>query len=662
MKKVIIGLGLLCVYQMGNAQEAIKELPGKPELVSSEQTLAKLAAAEKGDYKYTVEDYFKKPAQSEFQLSPNGNYLSYRQRDTNGKRHVFIKDINTKKTTLVLKETEDLIRYYGWANNNRLLYIKDNAGDENHHLFAVDIDGENNKELTPFKGVKVMFKSELPDQEDYIIILMNKTNPQIFEPFKINIKTGALEKLFENTDMFNPVDEYYFDKNGDLKAYSRKEQVTEKVLYYRSSKDAPFEKVIQTNWNQNFYMLDFDHTGKYPNGAYMISTLETNTNEVVLYDLKEKRVIKKMFHDSTFDVSSWRYSKKRNYEIDFFYYNGEKQVYVPVSETYKKMHKRFTSEFPDKEYQITSVTKNEDKYLLYITSDKLYGTYYFYDLQKDTIEELFDLMPQLKPVEMAEMRPIKFKSRDGLDIYGYLTIPKDSKDKKVPLIVNPHGGPYGPRDLWRFNPETQLFASRGYATLQINYRGSGGYGKKFFTAGFKQIGRKMLDDLEDGVAYAKSLGFIDETKVAIYGGSYGGWAALGGLVKTPDLYTCAVDYVGVSNLFTVFKSFPVYWKPYLKQMYEMMYDPENPEEVEIMKAISPALNAEKITKPLFVVQGANDPRVNIDESDQIVENLRKRNFDVPYMVKYNEGHGFSHEENQIHFYKTMMGFFAQNLK
>jgi dipeptidyl aminopeptidase/acylaminoacyl peptidase len=172
----------------------------------------------------------------------------------------------------------------------------------------------------------------------------------------------------------------------------------------------------------------------------------------------------------------------------------------------------------------------------------------------------------------------------------------------------------------------------------------------------------MLDDLEDGVAYAQTLGIIDDRKTAIYGGSYGGLATLGGLVKTPDLYACGVDYVGVSNLFTFFKSFPPYWKPYLAQMYEQWYDANNPEEVEIMKAVSPALNVDKITKPLFVVQGANDPRVNIHESDQIVSSLRERGYDVPYMVKYNEGHGFAHEGNRIELYKTMMGFFAKHLK
>ena len=261
------------------------------------------------------------------------------------------------------------------------------------------------------------------------------------------------------------------------------------------------------------------------------------------------------------------------------------------------------------------------------------------------------------------MKPITFKSRDGLTIHGYITLPKEAlAGKKVPMIVNPHGGPQGVRDSWGFNPEAQLFASRGYATLQVNFRISGGYGKEFLRAGFKQIGRKVMDDVEDGVKYAISQGWVNENKIGIYGGSHGGYATLMGLVKTPDLYACGVNYVGVSNIETLFKSIPEYWKPQLKIMGEIWYDLGNPEELKIAREVSAVNNVDKIKKPLLVVQGANDPRVNINESDQIVTALRAKGFDVPYMVKYNEGHGFQREENRMDFYSAMLGFFAKHLK
>jgi dipeptidyl aminopeptidase/acylaminoacyl peptidase len=234
------------------------------------------------------------------------------------------------------------------------------------------------------------------------------------------------------------------------------------------------------------------------------------------------------------------------------------------------------------------------------------------------------------------------------------------KGKKVPLIVLPHGGPQDTRDSWGFDQEAQLFASRGYATLQVNFRISSGYGKEFLRAGFKQVGRKLMDDIEDGVKYVIEQGWVDKNKIAIYGGSHGGYATLMGMIKTPDLFTCGVDYCGVSSIFTFFNSFPEYWKPMIKMVKEIWYDTDEPLEAEIAKEVSPIFQIDKIKKPLFVIQGANDPRVNINESDQIVLKLRGKGFEVPYMVKYNEGHGFSREENRMDLYKCMMGFFAKN--
>ncbi len=661
MKKSILLISILSCSFMTQAQEEV--VKGNPELVSSSEELKALAAKETGDYKYSVKDYFKRPNQFSFKFSPDGQYVSYKQRDDKGKSHVYIKNTETDEITKVIEETDELIRGYFWANPNRLIYTMDKGGNENYHLFGVDIDGKNQVELTPFEGVRVSILESLKEDKNHMIISMNKNNPQIFEPFKINIETGDLEQLYSNDDPSNPISGYDFDKDGNLRAFTKQQNGTEYVLYYQIEKGGEFEEVLTTNWKDNFYIMEFDYTSENKHDAYVMTNLESNTDEILLYDLAKKKSIKKVYSNPTFDMGGMGFSRKRNFEVDYFFYNGEKYHIIPVSETAKELDKLFKAQFGDKDFYISSKTDDEEKYLLYVTSDRLYGKYFTYNRNNNEFKEVIDLMPQLKEADMAEMRPIKFTSRDGLTIYGYLTIPIEAVEgQKVPLIVNPHGGPYGPRDSWGYNPETQLFASRGYATLQVNYRGSGGYGKDFYLAGCKQIGRKMLDDLEDAVAYVKTLDMIDESKIAIYGASYGGLATLGSLVKTPDLYTCGVDYVGVSNLFTFFKSFPPYWKPYLQQVYEQWYDENDPEDQEIMKAVSPALNVDKMTKPLFVVQGANDPRVNIDESDQVVKNLRSRGIETPYMVKYDEGHGFGKEENRIELYETMMGFFAMHLK
>lgn len=257
------------------------------------------------------------------------------------------------------------------------------------------------------------------------------------------------------------------------------------------------------------------------------------------------------------------------------------------------------------------------------------------------------------------MKPVKYTSRDGLVIHGYLTLPKGVAAKNLPVVVNPHGGPWY-RDSWRFNPEVQLLANRGYAVFQPNFRGSTGYGRKFWEASFKQWGRAMQDDVTDGVRWLVKEGIADPKRVAIYGGSYGGYTTLAGIAFTPDLYAAAVDYVGVSSIFSWMKAFPPYWKPYLEMVYEMVGDPEK--DAELLRSVSPLFHVERIKTPLLVAQGARDPRVPKAESDQFVDAMRKRGVEVEYIVKDNEGHGFNNEENRFEFYEAMERFLAKHLK
>lgn len=636
--------------------------PGNTSLPSLDEELNELAEKEFDNYTYDVSDYFAKPASSSFQLSPNGTYLSYREKDDNLKNHVYVKNIETNQVKRVITEGEELVRGYGWANDSRLIYVMDKGGNEDYHLFAVDVDGSNQKELTPYAGVRVDILALLKDDKDHMIISMNKNNPQVFDPYKINIITGEIEQLYENTDLTNPIMGYEFDKDGHLRGFSRLKNGINTELYYAVS-PGDFQLMKTTKWDDTFSILNFNYASNNPHEAYVLSNLESDKSKIYLYDLAKDQSIKELFSNNNYDVSGMDISRNRNWELDYFSYEGEKYEIVPVSKYYKKLHAKLQKEFPDYVFYLSDHTDDKSRYLIYVTSDKLYGKYYSYDVNKDEIKLLFDLMPQLKEYDMAEMRPISFQSRDGLSIHGYITLPKQALNgKKVPVIVNPHGGPQGVRDSWGFNPEAQLFASRGYATLQVNFRISGGYGKSFFQSGFKQIGRKLMDDVEDGLQYVIQQGWVDENKVAIYGGSHGGYAVLRGLTKTPDLYACGVDYVGVSNLFTFMETIPPYWAPYLSILKAIWYDPEVAKEKKIMEEVSPIFHIDKISKPLFVVQGANDPRVNIDESDQIVEALRSRGVDVPYMVKYDEGHGFGKEENRMHLYEAMMGFFATHLK
>ena len=339
-------------------------------------------------------------------------------------------------------------------------------------------------------------------------------------------------------------------------------------------------------------------------------------------------------------------------------YFTDKRKYHFFDQERKTLQEELEQRFPGYEVVIADRSKDENKLIIVTYSDKVLEAYYFYDLITGEFKKIVEISPWLDEEFMADMQPIQYTSRDGLIIHGYLTLPRELPSRDLPVVINPHGGPWA-RDYWGYNPEVQFLANRGYAVLQMNFRGSTGYGRKFWELGFKEWGRKMQDDITDGVNWLTEKGIADPDRIGIYGGSYGGYAALAGLTFTPDLYACGVDYVGVSNILSWFEAIPPYWEPLRDMFYEMVGDPEK--EQELLKAASPLFHVDNIKVPLFIAQGANDPRVPKAESDQMVEALKVRGIEVPYMVKENEGHGFANEENRFDFYRAMEKFLGKYL-
>jgi dipeptidyl aminopeptidase/acylaminoacyl peptidase len=348
-------------------------------------------------------------------------------------------------------------------------------------------------------------------------------------------------------------------------------------------------------------------------------------------------------------------------------YTTGKTEYRFFDERRERIQRFLDERLPDHENRLASHSRDERRYVVHSGGDRTRGSYWLLDVPENSpgespgeprLERLFDSAPWLVEEELAEVRPIQYTSRDGLTIHGYLTLPVGREPRNLPLVVNPHGGPWH-RDVWGFDPEVQFLASRGLAVLHMNFRGSVGYGRAFWEASFRQWGLAMQDDVTDGVRWAIEQGIADPKRVAIYGGSYGGYASLAGITKTPDLYACAISYVGVSNLFTWIEAFPPYWKPFLEMIHEMVGHPER--DAEQWRATSPLFQADKIRVPLLVVQGAQDPRVKKEESDQIVAALRERGVPVEYLLKENEGHGFSNEENQFDFYRALEAFLTEHL-
>ncbi|MCX6112516.1 MAG: S9 family peptidase [Proteobacteria bacterium] len=399
----------------------------------------------------------------------------------------------------------------------------------------------------------------------------------------------------------------------------------------------------------NFSPLFFTFDNK---NIYASTNVDRDKSVIVEYDLSKNKELKILAKNPDVDVSGLHYSKKRKVLLTATYYTWKLERDF-FDDQIKKIFSDLESKLPGIEVNLVSYNKNEDIYIVRTSSDKDLGAFFLYNIKTKKLVKLANVNPWINPKYMANMKPIQYKSRDGLTINGYLTLPVGKKTKDISVVVNPHGGPWA-RDNWGFDPEVQFLANRGYAVLQVNYRGSVGYGREFWKASFKQWGQKMQDDITDGVKWLIDQKIADPKKVAIYGGSYGGYAVLAGLTFTPDVYACGVDYVGVSNLFTFMKTIPPYWKPYLETMYEMVGNPEK--DVELLKKASPVFHVDNIKVPLFVAQGAKDPRVNINESNQIVDALKKRGINVQYLVKDNEGHGFQNEENRFDFYEKMENF------
>ncbi|RMF31934.1 MAG: S9 family peptidase [Bacteroidetes bacterium] len=612
--------------------------------------------ADKGSYKYSVEDFFRHPERTRFQLSPDGTHFSwlglYQRR-----QNIFVQKIGEGAEHRLTSETDRDIAWYFWAGKERLVYAKDEGGNENFHLYVVSRDGSDLRELTPFEGVRIQLIDELEDNEEEIIIGMNKNNPHLFEPFRLNIVTGEFQQLAVNDNLEEPISGWMTDHEGRLRIAVKVVNGTDTVLMYRDAESEPFREVLRTDFRVTVSPLCFDFA--QPHVVYVSSNLGRDKCVITRLDMHTGREIgEPLFAHPEVDVNGLHYSRKRKVLTHISFVTDKRRLHFLDPET-ENLFRRLERDLGAYEIVVVNASRAEDKFMIRTYSDRSLGAYYFYDKPADRLEKLAEVSPWLDEADMAPMKPIQYTSRDGLTIHGYLTLPSDREPRNLPVVINPHGGPWH-RETWGYNPEVQLLASRGYAVLQMNFRASLGYGRAFWEAGFKEWGRKMQDDITDGVRWLIEQGIADPKRIAIYGGSYGGYATLAGVTFTPELYACAVDYVGVSNLFTFMNTIPPYWKPYLEMMHEMVGHPER--DAERMRAASPVFHIDRIRTPLFVVQGANDPRVNIDESDQIVRALRSKGVDVPYMVKYDEGHGFAKEENKFEFYKAMMGFLARHLQ
>ncbi|MBN1415403.1 MAG: S9 family peptidase [Bacteroidales bacterium] len=597
-----------------------------------------------------LEDFFKNPEKAAYQISPDGKHFSYLA-SVNARMNVFIQEVGTDTARQITFETDRDIAWYFWASNTRILYQKDIGGNENFRLFGVNLDGSDLVCFTPFEGVRTQVIDDLPDIDDEVIIQMNKRNPEVFDPYRLNILTGEMKMLAENP---GNIVGWMTDHAGKLRVAFAITDGVNTTLLYRNTEDEKFQPVLTTTYKDNFSPHFFTFNNKY---LYASSDLGRDKQEIIIFDPVSASEIDTLYKNDEVDVTGLSYSRKRKVLTEAIYVTDKRQHYFFDDET-KAFYERLAKDLGQYEIAIGASSKEEDVFIIRTYSDRTRGAYYLYSKTNDTLQKIHDISPWLKEDNMAVMKPVQYASRDSLTIHGYLTLPVGIKPANLPVVIHPHGGPWA-RDFWGFNPEVQFLANRGYAVLQMNFRGSTGYGKNFVNISYKQWGRTMQDDITDGVKWLIEQGIADTNKIAIYGGSYGGYATLAGLTITPDLYACGVDYVGVANMFTFMNTIPPYWEPMRQMFYEMVGDPVK--DSLLLAEVSPVFLVDNIKAPLFVAQGANDPRVNKNESDQMVEALKKRGITVEYMVKDNEGHGFRNEENRFDFYRAMERFLATHI-
>lgn len=596
---------------------------------------------------------FGNPERTAPQLSPDAKRLAWLAPDKKNVLQVWVRTIGKDDDKMVTADKKRGIRQYFWARDNKnLLYLQDNDGDENFHIHGVDLDGGIVRDYTAIQGARAGVVAQDPNLPDQLLVSLNARDRRFFDVYRLTLSTGALV-----LDTKNPgdVDSWYADRNLNIvaaQAVMPTDGSTE--IRVRDSSDAPWRVLMKAPYDENVGINAVSADGK---SLIMESSLGTDTARVIEKNIAtgaEKAIASSPEVDAGIVMIN---PITRVVEAVSFDPGRRKWLVVEPS---VKADFDAIAKLNAGDFTITNRDLANRNWLVVFTSDR--GPVKFYrwdrDAKKDTY--LFSVQPKLEGLQLSEMKPVAIKTRDGLTMPSYLTLPAGLPPKNLPLVLFVHGGPWG-RDVWGYNSTAQWLANRGYAVLQPNFRASVGFGKKFLNAGDKQWGLKMHDDLIDAVNWAVKQGYADPKKVAIYGGSYGGYAALAGLTFTPEAFTCGVDIVGPSNLRTLLNSIPPYWTVGKAMFSKRMGNIDDPADAELIKNASPLFKANQIKRPLLIGQGANDPRVNKAESEQIVEAIEKNGGSVTYVVYSDEGHGFARPENRIDFNARAENFLSQCL-
>jgi dipeptidyl aminopeptidase/acylaminoacyl peptidase len=592
---------------------------------------------------------FGNPEKTSPRLSPDGKRLAWIAPDKKNVLQVWVKTIGKDDDKVVTADKKRGIRSYAWMHDGKgILYNQDLDGDENWHIYGVDLDSGNVRDYTPFQGVRGSIVADDPAFPDQVLVGLNLRDRKAIDVYRLTLSTGALV-----LDTQNPGDVAGW--TADAKMQIRGAQIATPEggteVRVRDSVSAPWRSWVKLPAQENFNLLDFTADG----GSAIVQTSQARDTAAVLVRPLAGGADKVLAASDEVDALRVTENPKKHV-IEAVAFAPDRSRWTIVDPSVKGDYDAL-AKLNDGDFQVVSRDDADRTWLVAFDSDRGPTRYYAWDRAAKKGTFLFVTRPKLEGVQLAAMKPVVITSRDGLKLHSYLTVPVGVPEKNLPMVLFVHGGPWA-RDTWGYDPWAQWLSNRGYAVLQVNFRSSDGFGKKFLHAGDREWGLKMQDDLTDAVEWAIEQGIADPKKVAIMGGSYGGYATLAGVTKTPDLYACGVDIVGPSNLKTLIGSIPPYWKPIRSMFDQRMGNVDDPKDAELVKNASPLFFADRIKKPLLIGQGANDPRVNVKESEQIVSAIEKNHGKVTYVVYSDEGHGFARPENRIDFNARAEKFLA----
>ena len=583
-------------------------------------------------------------------LSPDGRLLAYLAPDSNGVMNVWVRTLGKHDDRVVTADKKRGIRGFFWqADSRHILYGQDQDGDENFHVYQTDLASSNTRDLTPFQGVQARVQDVNHDYPDRILVSLNLRDRRLHDVYRINLHSGAVE-----LDTKNPGDVAGWTTDNRMRVRAAETVTSDGGTLIRVRRDAasPWRKFQRWGPDESGSgVLGFTPNNR---GVWLSTSLKANASRLVRTDLATSRSTV-IAEDPMYDVGGIM-THPRTHKLEAVRFVRDRREWQVVDPAVKADFEAI-GKVRDGDFGIVSRDRADRKWIVAYIMDDGPVYYYLYERAMRRSTLLFSERPALEKYRLAKMQPVSFPARDGLGLHGYLSLPAGAVPKNLPLVLFVHGGPWA-RDVWGLSNDVQWLTNRGYAVLQVNFRGSTGYGKKHLNAGDREWGAKMHDDLIDAKNWAVKEGYADPKRVIIYGGSYGGYAALAGATFTPDEFAAAVSVVGPSNLVTLIQTIPPYWAPVRASFDKRVGKLET--EKEFLESRSPLNKADKIRIPLLVAQGANDPRVKQAESDQIVAAARKNGRDVDYLVFPDEGHGFARPENRLKFYAAMESFLARH--